>query len=75
MAENEIVHTVELKGPKPEIIVNETKSRRGAPMLQLVFIGGQYPTVLKFGAGKAKMILHSIPEIKKFFDQHGGHLK
>ena len=71
-----IVHNVELDGPKPEIIIQETMSQNGkSPMIQMVYIGGSYPTVLKFGAGKAKMILHCIPEIEAFFVKHGQHLK
>lgn len=70
-----IVHTIELQGPKPELIIQESSSPNGKPMLQMVYIGGSYPTVLKFGVGKAKMILHALPEIKAFFDKHGHTLK
>ncbi len=74
--EQKIVHTIELDGPKPELIIQGAKSTKGSPMLQIVYIGqGTYPTVLKFGAGKAKMILHALPEIEKFYQENGSHLK
>ena len=71
--ENKIVHTIELVGTKPELMSSEGEYK-GCPMLNIVFIGGGYPMTLKFGVAKAKMILHSLPEIKSFYDKHHGRL-
>ena len=68
--QQEIVHTVKLDGPKPEIMTQEGTFQNGRPCLTMVFIGGGYPTTLKVGVGKAKMILHSIPEVEDFFNRH-----
>ena len=70
-----IKHVVELEGPKPDIIIQETKSQNGKPMLQMVYVGGGYPTVLKCGVGKVKMLLHCLPELTSFYEEHKGALK
>ena len=69
-----IVQTVELEGDKPELIVTEVKAPNGSPMIQIDYLGGNYPTRVKFGVGKAKMVLYSLPEIKDFYDKYKRNL-
>lgn len=71
---DDIVHTVKLDGDKPELIISEVKAPNGSPMIQMDFLGGTYPTRLKFGVGKAKMVLYSLPEIKAFYDKYKSNL-
>ena len=69
MAEEKIVHTVELDGPKPDIVC-KLDTYKGKPTINVIYIGGSFVSNVKMGPGKAKMILHSIPEIKAFYDAH-----
>jgi hypothetical protein len=71
--DNKIVHTVTLNGPKPQLLIQEGEFK-SKPMLHIVFLGGMGKP-LSFGVGKAKMILHSLPEIQAFYDKHQATLK
>ena len=66
--DNKIVHTVELHEEKPQLIIQEG-TFKNKPMLHIVFLGGMGKP-LSFGVGKAKMILHSLPEIVAFYDKN-----
>lgn len=66
-----IIHTVELNEPRPNILVSPGEYK-GNPMLHLVFLDGN--AKLSFGPGKARMILHSLPEIVAFYNMHKGRL-
>lgn len=67
-----IVHTVELAAPRPNILAHEG-TYNGKPTLNLIFLDAP-GRPLSFGAGKAKMLLHCIPEIKAFYEKHKGQL-
>jgi len=71
-ADKDIVHTVVLKGPKPQLMIQEGEFK-GKPMIHIVFLGGMGKP-LSFGTGKAKMILHALPEIVAFYNKNAGRL-
>lgn len=61
-----IIFTVELEGPRPNIHVVESVYK--GPVLNLIYLDG-FGSKLSFGPGKAKMLLHCIPEIRAFYDK------
>lgn len=67
-----IVHTVELDGPRPNIIAHEG-TFKNKPMLNLIYLDG-YSKPTNMGIGKIKMILHSLPELKAFYEKYKGQL-
>ena len=63
-----------MENEKPPIVVQET-TYKGHPMLNLVYVGDGYPTTLRLGIGKAKMILASKEQIEAFYEKHKGQLQ
>ena len=67
------IKTIELIGDKPNVMVQESLYKTH-PMLNLAYLGGGYPTVLKMGVGKVKMALWYVDDLKAFLDKHGDKL-
>lgn len=68
----ETIKTIRLLGERPSLMVQESKYR-DHPLINLIYTGDN-PVVMKFGAGKAKMIIWSIDEIVAFYDRNKGKL-
>jgi hypothetical protein len=65
--------TLTLEGERPQLMIQESEYK-GRPVLNIVFTGAGFPTVLKFGPGKAKMMLWATDEIQAFLAKHSGKL-
>jgi len=67
------VYTVTLNEEKPPLMVGETVYHNN-PILNIVFTGKGYPSTLKVGVGKVRMILHALPELVAFYEKYKGNL-
>jgi hypothetical protein len=67
------IKTIELLGDKPPLMIQESEYK-GNPVLNIVYVGPGFPTVLKFGPGKVKMALWSTEEMLAFHIKHMGKL-
>jgi hypothetical protein len=67
------IKSIELLGEKPPLMIQESMYKDN-PVLNIVYVGAGYPTVLKFGPGKVKMALWSVDEMLAFHIKHMGKL-